>query len=411
MKRPDLLPENNGWQVLDPTPQEKSDGVYCCGPAPVKAILNGNTDLKYDVPFVYAEVNADCIDWLVKADGSKVKIYSDTNKVGQNISTKSVGSDKRWNITDNYKHKEGTEEERAVFKYAMTRDYSKVDGSVDSDKSEDETTITTVNGPTDNTNAEGTNETNVNGPVVNGTEEITNHIIEIENVVTRGSLPTFPQITMRFQEVSKPLNGEDVKVNLVLQSEAAVSRPLSINISVKAISYNGTPLSSIHTELKEETLLPGADLSVPIVVPFSEYWQPMLDSDVMKISAVVSDKQDSNQVYLAESDVVLFDPPIDFTLLNQARVRREVCLEVNFLNPVKETLKNCTLTLSGSGLMKEAETVNLPDLQPKNRFRVRLYLVPLKMGLQTLLADFDCSLFRDIKGSMSIHVKDNLFSY
>lgn len=40
-------------------------GVYCCGPAPVKAILKGETHLKYDVPFVFAEVNADCVDWLV----------------------------------------------------------------------------------------------------------------------------------------------------------------------------------------------------------------------------------------------------------------------------------------------------------------------------------------------------------
>lgn len=39
--------------------------VYCCGPAPVKAILNGETALKYDIPFVFAEVNADCVDWLV----------------------------------------------------------------------------------------------------------------------------------------------------------------------------------------------------------------------------------------------------------------------------------------------------------------------------------------------------------
>lgn len=39
--------------------------IYCCGPAPVKAVLNGETALKYDIPFVFAEVNADCIDWLV----------------------------------------------------------------------------------------------------------------------------------------------------------------------------------------------------------------------------------------------------------------------------------------------------------------------------------------------------------
>lgn len=30
------------------------------------AILNGDTHLKYDVPFVFAAVNADCIDWLVR---------------------------------------------------------------------------------------------------------------------------------------------------------------------------------------------------------------------------------------------------------------------------------------------------------------------------------------------------------
>lgn len=40
-------------------------GIYCCGPAAVKAILNGETATKYDVPFVFAEVNADCVDWKV----------------------------------------------------------------------------------------------------------------------------------------------------------------------------------------------------------------------------------------------------------------------------------------------------------------------------------------------------------
>uniref|UniRef100_A0A671URP0 Protein-glutamine gamma-glutamyltransferase 2 n=1 Tax=Sparus aurata TaxID=8175 RepID=A0A671URP0_SPAAU len=111
MKRPDLSEEGkfDGWQVLDPTPQEKSDGVYCCGPASVKAILSGETHIKYDMPFVYAEVNADCVDWLVseQTDGTKKKIWADTKRVGQNISTKSVGSNKRNNITSSYKHEEG----------------------------------------------------------------------------------------------------------------------------------------------------------------------------------------------------------------------------------------------------------------------------------------------------------------
>lgn len=81
--------------------------VYCCGPAPVKAILQGHVDLKYDVPFVFAEVNADRVTWMVFADGSKKKISTDSVSVGQNISTKAVGSDKRVDITANYKYAEG----------------------------------------------------------------------------------------------------------------------------------------------------------------------------------------------------------------------------------------------------------------------------------------------------------------
>lgn len=43
----------------------------------------------------------------VKADGTLVNIWTDSKRVGHNISTKSVGSDKRNNITDSYKHREG----------------------------------------------------------------------------------------------------------------------------------------------------------------------------------------------------------------------------------------------------------------------------------------------------------------
>lgn len=70
MKRDDLGGGiYDGWQVVDPTPQEMSEGIFCCGPAPVNAILTGNIDVNYDVPFVFAEVNADCIDWMV-GDGA-----------------------------------------------------------------------------------------------------------------------------------------------------------------------------------------------------------------------------------------------------------------------------------------------------------------------------------------------------
>lgn len=82
-------------------------GVFCCGPVPVLAIKEGELTLKYDAPFVYAEVNADVVTLLKLNNGKMVKIRGNTTEVGHDISTKAVGKDERHDITDLYKYPEG----------------------------------------------------------------------------------------------------------------------------------------------------------------------------------------------------------------------------------------------------------------------------------------------------------------
>lgn len=82
-------------------------GTYCCGPVSVRAIKEGDLSTKYDAPFVFAEVNADVVDWIRQEDGSVLKSINRSLVVGQKISTKSVGRDDREDITHNYKYPEG----------------------------------------------------------------------------------------------------------------------------------------------------------------------------------------------------------------------------------------------------------------------------------------------------------------
>ena len=59
MQRPDLAGSSfGGWQAIDSTPQELSDGRYQCGPCPVFAIKSGK-NIRYDSVFIFGEVNAD----------------------------------------------------------------------------------------------------------------------------------------------------------------------------------------------------------------------------------------------------------------------------------------------------------------------------------------------------------------
>uniref|UniRef100_A0A3P9DJP5 Transglutaminase 2, like n=1 Tax=Maylandia zebra TaxID=106582 RepID=A0A3P9DJP5_9CICH len=101
-----------GW-ILDPTPQELSDGtvltVFCCGPCPVTAVREGNLG-----------VNADIIHWIVQRNGQRRKVLDQTT-VGRNISTKSVYGDFRDDVTVQYKYPEGSKKEREVYEKAGRR--------------------------------------------------------------------------------------------------------------------------------------------------------------------------------------------------------------------------------------------------------------------------------------------------
>lgn len=91
-----------GWNAVDATPQELSDGEFQMGPAPLSAV-SGNTGGKYDVDFVYAEVDADVKYFKPDATGKDKLIRTNTTHVGKNITTKKVGGTAKEDITSAYK--------------------------------------------------------------------------------------------------------------------------------------------------------------------------------------------------------------------------------------------------------------------------------------------------------------------
>ncbi|KAK5614749.1 hypothetical protein CRENBAI_018712 [Crenichthys baileyi] len=417
MRRPDLAQDRryDGWQALDPTPQEKSEGIFCCGPAPVSAILNGHTNLKYDAPFVFAAVNADCKSWLVKRDGSMVNIHSDTSRIGQNISTKSVSGTKRMNITGSYKHTEGDcgsvgrvvvfQSEGCGFDSSFLLPYVDVPlGKALNLKLATDYSYTDTVSVCNWVNVALVLETEKGG---GGTTGMNNGSpgTTTQTAVQISSPTPPPQLLIRFEEVSKPVNGEDVNLRMILKCTSSVVRELSININAQAMKYTGQPAGNILTKAMEMKLLPGNDHPIPILIPFLTYNKLMTECESINISAMITDKLESDHVFLAENRIVLMNPPISINTPGEGRLNKEMIAEVLFMNPVKEILRDCSVTLSGSGLFHSEIITRLPDLLPNNRVRVKYSFVPYRSGERTLLVDFDCSSFRDIKKSCTIIVR------
>lgn len=61
----------------------------------------------------------------------------------------------------------------------------------------------------------------------------------------------------RALQVTPPTDGNDVMLRLVLRTEGAAARPVSVNIKADAMRYNGVLAVTVHNEVKETTLLPG----------------------------------------------------------------------------------------------------------------------------------------------------------
>lgn len=124
MERPDLGFGNHGsysgWQAVDATPQEMSESMYRCGPAPVKAVKHGEIMRPYDCNFLYSEVNADKLFWRYNGPFQPVKlIRKDTLSIGHLISTKAVKKWERDDVTSSYKFEEKTDEERNTMLKAL----------------------------------------------------------------------------------------------------------------------------------------------------------------------------------------------------------------------------------------------------------------------------------------------------
>jgi len=69
----------------------------------------------YDWTFIYGEVNADITHYVETKTGEYKQVSVQTDSIGFNISTKTVGKNEREDVTLGYKFPEGSKEERASF--------------------------------------------------------------------------------------------------------------------------------------------------------------------------------------------------------------------------------------------------------------------------------------------------------
>ncbi|XP_015676816.1 protein-glutamine gamma-glutamyltransferase K [Protobothrops mucrosquamatus] len=344
MKRPDLPSGFDGWQVVDATPQESSSGIFCCGPCSVEAIKNGLVYMKYDASFCFAEVNSDKVYWQRQGDGTFKIVYVEEKAIGHLISTKAVGSHQRQDITNIYKHPEGTEAERKAVETAAKH----------------------------------------------GTKA---------HIYTNKEWGEDISVTVDTQEA---YTGQDISLRVILKNRSSMPRNVSLNLFVAVMYYTGVTGSNFKQEQRQVQIPAGGAQPVPMVISYPEYKAHLVDQGAMKLS--ISGKvAETGQVIAKEHTFRLRTPDLTLTLLGPAIVGQETQVQIVFKNPLPVTLTHATFHMEGSGL-STPNTMTVGDIGPHQTVRLCQNFTPLRAGRRQLAASLDSPQLSQVHGVLTIDV-------
>ncbi|XP_068438447.1 coagulation factor XIII A chain-like [Clinocottus analis] len=334
LTRQDLPAGFGGWQVVDSTPQETSDGHYRCGPASVKAIKEGVLCHQYDAGFVFAEVNSDIVFHKRDRYGTLTPFRLETSLVGLAIYTKALNGSGHVDITENYKYPEGSTEDNATMataeQYGSQRNHS--------------------------------------------------------------SIPDNPLTVSVYAE--QVLLGQDVSLQVNFTNRENTARTIKAHLAGSIVFYTGVEASRFK-ELDFTVTVP-ANQTITEVIPISgQEYAPHLGSQV-SMTFIVTGKSGEDSVTGIKL-LNLQTPTLIVKLSGRSRVGNMMNVNIFFTNPFSFALVNVHLAMEGPGLIS-FRTRYYSIIEPGGSLNWMEVFRPRRAGNRTLVAVLDCNNLRQVMG-------------
>ncbi|XP_012266223.1 hemocyte protein-glutamine gamma-glutamyltransferase-like [Athalia rosae] len=357
MSRPDLPKGYGGWQAIDATPQETSDGMYQCGPTSLEAIKDGAVGYNYDVPFMLASVNADLMRWKEDptSDFGWSKIDCNKYHIGRMILTKIPfifdpnGDRDKEDITALYKSKEGTEAERLTLLRA-----------------------------------------------VRGSERAKKFY----------AVPDAAKEDVEFElvDLDRVKIGQPFAVTVRIKNKSNEPRNIQAILSAGSVYYTGVKANLVKRATGQFTVHPGGTEQLKLTVKVDDYLEKLVEYSIMKLYAIATVKE-TNQTWAEEDDFQVLKPPITVKIDGELIVGKPAAISLSFTNPLNRILTQCKFNYAGPGLTRN-KTLPFRDVGPNELVRVEHQFEPQKAGKQQIIATFTSKQLVDVTGSATVEVFD-----
>ncbi|XP_076581166.1 coagulation factor XIII A chain [Chaetodon auriga] len=343
MSRPDLPVGFGGWQVVDATPQETSDGMYRCGPASVRAIKHGQICYPFDAAFVFAEVNSDVVFYSRSKDGTMVPVKVNQTHVGRMVLTKASGDMTRRDITDQYKFPEGSTEERTVLEKA-----------------------------------------------------------EEYGCEREKSSPAHADVDLVLPTLEVNV-GDDFELNLEFINHSDQRRVVDAYISGSMVYYTGVTSSEFLFRDPTVTVGPKKRAKELVLVEAKSYMKHLVEQANLHFIATGKVKE-TGQIITAMKVVTLRNPTLTVTVSEGAKVSEEMMATVEFTNPFSFSLEGVYIRMEGPGIMPPK--FKYYSLIPAgSSLTWTEFFTPQRAGNTRVIATLDCPALRQVHGQASVTVE------
>uniref|UniRef100_A0A672RAK8 protein-glutamine gamma-glutamyltransferase n=1 Tax=Sinocyclocheilus grahami TaxID=75366 RepID=A0A672RAK8_SINGR len=343
MARSDLPSGFGGWQVVDATPQETSDGMFRCGPASVAAVKHGQICYPFDAPFVFAEVNSDVIFYRRQKDGTLEVVKVNPTHVGRMVLTKAVLHDGRRDITDQYKFPEGSPEERRVLEKAEEFGCQREKASLPQSD------------------------------------------VEVE----------IPTLDVRV--------GDNFDVTLQFKNHSDQRRTADVYVTGTVVYYTGVPSAEVVFKTPKVKLDPLQSKDEKVLVRGEDYMHKLVEQANIHFIATGKIKE-TGQIITAMKVITIHNPKLIVKVTGSPRVSEEMYVSVEFTNPFKFNLENVDLRMEGPGIMPfKRKQYSL--IAPGTSITWTETFSPRRAGSTKLIASLDCAALRQVYGETELTIQ------
>lgn len=351
MTRPTLSQLYGGWQIMYSSAASGGKVLEACELVPVRAVKEGTLELSPAVADLFASVNASCVVWKCREDGALELTNSNTKYVGNNISTKGVGSDRCEDITQNYKYPEGSLQEKEVLeKVQRKRTKHGKDNSI--------------------------------------------HPLSVE--------VADPLYLFLEAPCSIPLGG-DSQLSVTLVNPSDQEKTVQLAFGVQAVYYNGVLAAELWRKKLLLTLSANLVKKITTSLSFSYFEQSPPENSFLRFTAVATHSESSLSCF-AQEDIAICRPHLAIEMPETTEQYQMLTASVSIHNSLDAPMKDCVITIFGRGLIHKERSYRLGCVWPGNILRTQFHFTPTHVGLQRLTVEMDCNMFQNLTNYRNVTV-------